>query len=90
MLFMVIERFRHGPGPVGERFKTIGRMLPDSVTYLGSWIDARNARCFQIMDAPDLGSLEPWMAAWEDLVQFEIVPVQTSVEYWRSVNLDCV
>jgi hypothetical protein len=53
MLFMVIESFKRGdPGPVGERFKVCGRMLPDGVTYQASWIDETGSRCFQIMEAP--------------------------------------
>jgi Protein of unknown function (DUF3303) len=83
MLFMIIERPKDGNfKAVGDRFKIQGRMLPENVVYLASWIDAQNARCFQIMEAPDRKSLEPWIAAWADLVDFEVVPVQTSAEFW--------
>lgn len=51
-----------------------------------SWIDAQNARCFQIMEAPDRESLEPWIARWDDLMDFEIVPVQTSAQFWATVQ----
>jgi hypothetical protein len=86
MLFMVIENFRNGdPKAVGDRFKRTGRMLPAGVLYYTSWIDPENARCFQVMEAPDRESLEPWIAAWNDLVDFEVVPVQTSAEYWATV-----
>ena len=50
-------------------------MLPDGVSYRASWIDSAGHRCFQIMEAPDEESLRPWLAAWSDLVEFEIVPV---------------
>ena len=74
MLFMVIEHFKNGdPKPVGERFRQSGRMLPEGVVYLASWIDSPNSRCFQI-------------AAWNDLVDFEVVPVQTSAEFWATVQ----
>src|SRR5271168_3411748 len=54
MLFMVIETFQGGdPNPVGERFRLQGRMLPEGVVYLASWMEASGARCFQIMEAPD-------------------------------------
>jgi Protein of unknown function (DUF3303) len=84
MLFMVIEHFKGGdPKPVGERFRRAGRMLPEDVVYQTSWMDASGARCFQIMEAPDLESLNEWVQRWHDLVDFEVVPVLTSAEYWQ-------
>lgn len=86
MLFIVIEQFRNGdPRPVRERFDQRGRMLPEGVAYVNSWIDPRRARCFQLMEAPSESSLEPWIAAWTDLVEFEVVPVVTSADYWRAL-----
>jgi len=83
MLFMVIETFRGGDSTaVGRRFTEKGRMLPEGVTYLESWIDPENLRCYQIMEASDAGRLDPWIAAWSDLVEFEIVPVVTSKGFW--------
>jgi hypothetical protein len=88
MLFMVIERFKHGdPRPIGERFRRNGRMLPDGVTYLASWVDAAGVRCFQVMEAPDHGSLDTWVARWDDLIDFEIIPVLTSGDYWAQTPL---
>lgn len=81
MLFMVIEQFRHGdPKPVYQRFKERGRMLPEGLEYVDSWVTADLHRCFQLMrsDHPDL--LGQWTAQWDDLVDFEIVPVITSKE----------
>ncbi|MGE3172359.1 MAG: DinB family protein [Planctomycetota bacterium] len=78
-LFLVIERFR--PGKVAEvyrRFAERGRMAPDGVRYVDSWIDLPIARCFQVMEAEHIGQLHEWAARWDDLVEFEIVPVQTS------------
>jgi hypothetical protein len=87
MFFMVIEHFKNGdPKPVGDRFQRSGRMLPEGVTYHASWIDAPNSRCFQIMEASDREPLDPWIAAWNDLVDFEVVPVQTSAEFWATVQ----
>jgi hypothetical protein len=83
MLFMMTEQFKNGdPNPVGERFRHHGRMLPASVSYLASWVDPEKGRCFQIMEAPDRVSLDSWIEFWSDLVDFEIVPVLTSGEYW--------
>ena len=85
MLFMAIERFRGGdPKPIRERFLERGRMLPAGVTYHASWIDPASPRCFQLMEAPNEKSLRPWLVAWNDLVEFEIIPVVTSAEYWSA------
>lgn len=87
MLFMVIEQFRNAnPMGVQERFSQRGRMLPEGVTYHASWIDPARARCFQIMEADDAHALEPWMQRWTDLVEFEVIPVVSSAEYWRALD----
>jgi hypothetical protein len=86
MLFMVIENFRDGDSKrVRERFVERGRMLPDDVTYHASWIDPSRARCYQVMEAENADALRPWIAAWKDIVTFEVVPVLTSAEYWATV-----
>jgi len=78
---MVIERFTHGPGPVYERLAARGRMLPEGLGYVDSWIDANDpARCFQLMETEDAALLDVWIAAWSDLAEFEVVPVLTSAE----------
>jgi len=87
MLFMVIERFLQGDATaVGERFKARGRMLPPGVTYHASWMEITGSRCFQIMEAPDLEALTPWVRSWDDLVEFEIIPVLTSSDYWARAS----
>ena len=86
MLLMVIEHFKD-VAAIGDRFRAKGRMLPDGVSYCSSWIDAAGHRCFQIMEAPDEESLRPWLAAWTDLVEFEIVPVITSSEFWSPITV---
>jgi hypothetical protein len=86
VLFMVIEDFRdRDPGPVHDRFAARGRMLPDGVTYHASWIDPAGARCFQLMEAENAGALQPWIAAWDDIVNFEVVRVVASAEYWDTI-----
>jgi Domain of unknown function (DUF3303) len=85
MLFMVIERFKNGDTKaIGERFAREGRMLPPGVTYHVSWVDAAGGRCFQIMEADRAELLANWASRWDDLVDFEIVPVQTSAEFWAN------
>jgi uncharacterized protein DUF3303 len=84
VLFMVIEDFRNGdPRPVQDRFVGRGRMLPEGVTYHASWIDPVRARCYQVMEAENADALAPWIVAWNDIVDFEVVPVLTSAEYWQ-------
>ena len=85
MLFMVIEQFKAGAVPrIGERFRQCGRMLPDDVAYVASWVDSAGARCYQLMEAPNAEALRPWAARWSDLVDFELVPVQTSSDFWAQ------
>ncbi|HEY1159104.1 MAG TPA: DUF3303 family protein [Terracidiphilus sp.] len=87
MLFMVIEYFKDGdPKPVRERFVRDGRMLPEGVIYHASWVDPANARCFQVMEATDLDALQEWTDRWADLVDFKIVPVLPSQEYWAKMS----
>jgi hypothetical protein len=76
MLFMVIETFRNQDArAVYRRFRDHGRMLPDGVTFVGSWVAADLGRCFQLMQADDVTLLQRWVAEWSDLIAFEIVPV---------------
>jgi hypothetical protein len=80
-LFMVIEHFRPGQAPaVYRRFRERGRLAPPGLTYVSSWVDLELRRCFQVMEADDVTLLHEWTANWADLVEFEIIPVQTSAE----------
>jgi len=86
MLFMVIERFRKGQAPaVYRRFRDRGRMAPESVRYVASWVDLEFRRCFQVMEAPSEADLKAWTDNWDDLVEFEIVPVRTSAEAAQAI-----
>ena len=81
MLFMVIERFRNRDAQaVYRRFRDQGRGAPDGLRYVDSWIEANFDRCFQIMECDDARLLQQWVAAWSDLIEFEIVPVVPSSE----------
>ena len=80
---MVIETFLHGAEPVYARAAERGRMLPDGLTYVDSWVDAGLDRCFQLMETDDPSLFEPWIAAWSDLAEFEVVPVVSSGEAAR-------
>ena len=81
MLFMVIENFRNGDAvPVYRRFRERGRLAPEGLQYIGSWVTQDLTRCFQIMQCDDPALLQEWMAQWADLVEFEIQPVLSSDE----------
>ena len=76
MQFMVIETFRNQDGKaVYRRFRDKGRMVPDGVTFVSSWVSADLGRCFQIMECDDVTLLQRWVTAWSDIIGFEIVPV---------------
>jgi hypothetical protein len=76
MLFMVIETFRdHNAEAVYRRFREQGRMLPDGVTFINSWVTTDLSRCFQLMESGDVAMLQQWIAQWSDLIEFEIVPI---------------
>lgn len=82
MLFMVIERFRDNDMiPVYRRVRDGGRMLPEGLRYVDSWIEPGFARCFQLMECDDARLLQEWVLGWRGLgVTFEIVPVVPSAE----------
>jgi len=80
-MFMVIEHYRPGRAPeVYRRFRERGRMAPAGLRYVTSWVDLKFERCFQVMEADDEALFKQWTANWDDLVDFEIVPVRTSAE----------
>jgi Protein of unknown function (DUF3303) len=79
MLFMVIETFRNRDAEaVYCRFREKGRMLPEGLKYLHSWVELDHTRCFQLMECDDVQLFQQWVGHWNDLVDFEIVAVQSS------------
>ena len=87
MLFMIIERFKDQDAvPVYKRFRDSGRMAPEGLKYVGSWIEANFDRCFQVMECDDVRLLQEWVAFWSDLIEFEIVPVSPSAEVRASIE----
>ena len=81
MLYMVVEHFRGGdPVPVYRRFRDHGRLAPDGLRYVTSWVTTDFRRCFQVMECDSVGLLEEWMARWDDLVEFEVLAVMPSAE----------
>jgi hypothetical protein len=77
---MVIERYRDGNADaVYERFHDNGRMIPEGVEYVNSWVSADRSMCYQLMSGAR-DALDIWISRWSDLVDFEVVPVMTSAE----------
>lgn len=78
---MVIEHFKdHNAAPVYKRFAERGRLMPEGLRYVNSWIEVGMDRCFQVMETDDPVLLQEWIKNWGDLVDFEVVPVVTSAE----------
>jgi len=87
MLFMIIERFRdQNAKAVYSRFRKKGRLMPDGITFLGSWVAADLSRCFQVMECDDITLLQRWAVEWSDLIEFEIVPVVEGKETGAALS----
>lgn len=86
MLFMIIERFHSGdPIPIYARFRSQGRLAPDGLEYVSSWVSEDLTHCYQLMQTDREELLDEWIGNWKDLVDFEVVPVVTSPEGARRV-----
>ena len=87
MQFMIIERFRNQDGKaVYRRFAEQGRMMPDGLAFIDSWVSADLDRCFQVMTCDDITLLQRWVAEWSDLVEFEILPVCRGSETGAAIE----
>jgi hypothetical protein len=89
MLYMVIEKYTSGPGPVYERAAARGRMLPEGLRYVDSWTvdDERLDTCYQLMETDDPDLFQAWRANWSDLVEIEVGPVITSAQASARVQV---
>jgi len=84
---MVVEMSLEGVLPrVAERFRRLGRMLPEDVRHIDSWTEESGGRCFQLVEAPSREKLGEWIRNGEDLVEFEGVSVLTSADFWGKVR----
>ena len=81
MLYMIIEKFHSGKGKlIYQRFKEKGRMMPEGVEYINSWINEPVSICYQVMESDCLEKIQEWISHWSDIADFEVVPVMTSEE----------
>ena len=86
MLYMIVENFRNGdPAPVYQRFRERGRLAPEGLNYVSSWVDEKLERCFQLMETDNRILLDEWVENWSDLVDFEVYPVMPSEEAAQHV-----
>ena len=86
MLFMVIEHFENRSArQVYRRVRQKGRMLPEGLHYINSWVATDFNRCFQLMETEDPTLFRQWTAHWEDLVEFQIIPVVSSEEARKAI-----
>jgi hypothetical protein len=87
MLFMVVERFKDGKAKeIYRRLQEKGRMMPEGLKYLDSWVEVNFERCFQLMECDDLRLFQQWIVQWQDLGQFEIIPVVPSRETAEAIT----
>ena len=78
---MIVEHFKNGdPLPIYQRFREHGRLAPEGLNYISSWVDEKLQRCFQLMETDDVAQLNEWIANWSDIVEFEVYPVISSKE----------
>jgi hypothetical protein len=84
-LYMVVEHFKDAPA-VYRRFRERGRMAPEGLVYVSSWVDEKLERCFQVMETDDRRLLDEGMANWSDLTDFEVYPVITSKEAAEKIG----
>ena len=69
-----------------KRLGEQGRMMQEKMKYAGSWIEPGFERCFQVMKYDDQNLFHEWTKQWEDLMEFEIIPVITSQEAVASFD----
>jgi Protein of unknown function (DUF3303) len=80
-LYMVIEKFHGGdPVPVYRRFRERGRMAPEGLRYVSSWVSTDFSCCYQLMETADPALFESWITNWKDLADIDVIPVVTSAQ----------
>jgi hypothetical protein len=85
--YMVVETFKNcDAAAVYRRFRERGRMLPDGLIHISSWVSADLSKCYQLMECSNARLLEQWTACWSDLVDFEVVPVIQSAEAAQRIE----
>jgi hypothetical protein len=87
MLWMIVERFCNGdPLPVYRRFRERGRMAPEGLRYVASWVTDDFTTCYQVMECDDRALLDAWMANWRDVTDFDVIAVMTSAQAVEKIG----
>ncbi len=80
-LYMIVENFKNGDAvAVYRRFRDQGRLAPEGLNYVSSWVTKDLGKCYQVMECADRRLLDQWMARWSDLVDFEVLEIIPSSE----------
>lgn len=79
MLYMVIEKYKNKEA-VYKRFREKGRMMPEGVSYVNSWVSEDGNTCYQINEAQNEELLYEWSSNWNDVTDFAFIPVISSQE----------
>jgi hypothetical protein len=83
----MVEHFRNGdPLPIYRRFREHGRLAPEGLEYVSSWVDEKLEKCFQLMSTDDRSLLDEWISKWSDLVSFEVYLVMSSAEATEKIS----
>jgi len=86
LLYMIVERFKTPGGiDVYRRAREHGRMMPKGLEYISSWVDYKFETCFQLMKTENKNLIDEWIDHWKDLVEFDVVAVQTSAEAVQAI-----
>jgi hypothetical protein len=73
---MVVEKFKEGCIEANyERYNTKGRMFPDGLHYLNSWVNKELNVCYQLMESNSSELFYEWFNKWDDFVDFELIPL---------------
>ena len=84
---MVIEHFKNNDAlAVYRRFNNEGRKMPEGLKFIESWVAANLSRCFQIVECDDLALIQRWISDWQDIVEFEVVPIVTSKQTFEIMK----
>ena len=86
MLYMILENFKGDPMPVYRRFRERGRIAPEGLRYLSSWVTTDLQRCYQVMECDEPHLLQEWMDQWKDIVEFQVIPIVTSAEAAAAIE----
>jgi len=74
--YMVVENFKEGSiNRIYDRLAVNGRMLPEGLYYLNSWVNKESHVCFQLMETDEPELFDDWFEFWGELVDFELYPI---------------